>query len=247
MECGGKRSTTPLWLTSPHNRQKIGNRPHFAFVSGSRMRLDRPPQESEHRILMEKDVKFVLSILVADHPGIMCAITSAITDQGGNINGIRQTVVEGYFSIILTATFAAGATAANLHAAVTANFPPGEASIVVRPYAPVAMDSAIIGGTTYILVIAGPDRPGILRAATGCLANHGVNIEDWSYHFDGPQVTYIGVLTVPRDVAVAAMQDVLRATLAPLEITCSLQHENIFRATSEIGPVKSILEGRHAT
>ena len=192
-------------------------------------------------------IKFVLSILVADHPGIMCAITSAVTDQGGNINGIRQTVVEGYFSIILTATFAAGATAEALHAAVTANFPPGEASIVVRPYAPVAPEGTITGGTTYILVIAGPDRPGILRAATGCLARHGVNIEDWSYHFDGPQVTYIGVLTVPRAVAIAPMQEALRATLSPLDITCSLQHENIFRATSEIGPVKSILEGSYAT
>jgi len=192
-------------------------------------------------------IKFVLSILVADHPGIMCAITSAVTDQGGNINGIRQTVVEGYFSIILTATFAAGATAEALHAAVTANFPPGEASIVVRPYAPVEPEGTITGGTTYILVIAGPDRPGILRAATGCLARHGVNIEDWSYHFDGPQVTYIGVLTVPRAVAIAPMQEALRATLSPLDITCSLQHENIFRATSEIGPVKSILEGSYAT
>lgn len=196
---------------------------------------------------MTTEGKFVLSILVADRPGIMRAITAAITDEGGNINGIRQTVVEGYFSIILTATFTAGTTAPRLHAAVTANFPPGEASIVVRPYAPTAPGSTIPGGTTYILVIAGPDRAGILKAATGCLADHGINIEDWSYHFEGPQVTYIGVLTVPRDVAVAAVQGTLRQTLSPLGMTCSMQHENIFRATNEIGPVKSILEGRHAS
>ena len=211
------------------------------------MRLDRSPMESDLPNPMPKEDKFVLSILVADRPGIMSAITSAITDQGGNINGIRQTVVEGYFSIILTATFATGTQADQLHAALTANFPPGEASIVVRPYMPTTPDGALSGGTTYILVIDGPDRPGILKAATGCLADHGINIEDWSYHFDGPQVTYISVLTVPRQVAVAPMQEALRAILAPLGITCSLQHENIFRATSEIGPVKSLLEGPYAS
>ena len=191
--------------------------------------------------------KFVASILVADRPGIMRAITSAITDLGGNINGVRQTVVEGYFSIILTATFPETMTGDAVDKAIANNFDPGEASIVVRPCDPVPPEDRIRNGHRFILVIAGEDKPGVLKAATGCLADHGINIEDWSYYFEGTSVTYIGDLTVPHDVQVHVVQQDMRTQLAPLAMQCSIHHENIFRATSELGPVKNILEGRHAS
>ena len=51
------------------------------------------------------DHRYVLSVLIADRVGILSAITSGVTDLGANIEGISQTVVQGYFTVIMTVAF----------------------------------------------------------------------------------------------------------------------------------------------
>lgn len=186
--------------------------------------------------------KFVIAILVADRPGIMRDMTSSITGLGGNIDGVSQTVVEGYFSIVLTASFPTPLGAQALHAAMASGFRAGEASIVVRAFIPVQREPLLADGQRYVLVIAGLDKPGILKSATTALAALGINIEDWTCQFEGPQVTYIGLITVPRTAGVERVQADLRAALEPLAMRCTVQHENVFRATNEVGPIKSLLK-----
>ncbi|MCE9613503.1 MAG: ACT domain-containing protein [Lentisphaerae bacterium] len=186
--------------------------------------------------------KIVASILVADRPGIMRDITTAITDLGGNIDGISQTVVEGYFSVILTAAFPQPLEPPAVQAAIACRFGSQEASIVVRPFVPVPREPRLAGGQRYLLVVSGRDQPGILKRTTTCLAARGINIEDWSFQFDGTQVTYIGQLTVPRNVPIGDVQRELHRTLGQIDLRCTLQHENIFRATNEVGPIKSLLQ-----
>lgn len=191
----------------------------------------------------ERPHKYVASVLIADRPGIMRDITSAITDRGGNIDGVRQTVVEGYFSVILTASFGDALDPDSLRDAMLANFVPGEASVVVRPFCAVAPAAAIAEGRRYVLVVSGKDRPGILKRTTTFLAAGNINIEDWEYRFDADQVTYIGVVTIPRSADIAAVQRGLRDCLEVMQLRGTLQHENIFRATNEIGPIRSLLQG----
>ncbi len=186
--------------------------------------------------------KLVAAILVADRPGIMRDVTTAVTDLGGNIDGVSQTVVEGYFSIVLTASFPAPLTPPALHDAIAHSFRDGEASVVVRPYAPVPREPRLHSGQRYVLVIAGQDKPGILKRATTALAARGINIEDWTCQFEGARVSYIGFITVPASVRIADVQRELQRTLGELDMRCSLQHENIFRATNEVGPIKALLK-----
>ena len=98
-----------------------------------------------------------------------------------------------------------------------------------------------------IVIVTGEDRPGIIRRLTTCLAEKAINIEDWDCRFDGPNVTYIGELTVPEHLAIRPVQEELQAVMADLGMRCTFQHENIFRATNEIGPIRALLkEGRRA-
>jgi glycine cleavage system transcriptional repressor len=190
---------------------------------------------------MHKHNRLVVSILVADRPGIMRDITSAIADMGANIDGISQTVVEGYFTVILTATFQEKVSPESVKHAIAENFRAHEADITVRPFVPVPVPRDIAEGEPYVLTITGRDRPGILKRATTFLAEKSINIEDWECFFSGPEVSYVGEVTMPAGLEITEIRNELQAALLDMGMKSSMQHRNIFRATNEIGPMKSLL------
>jgi len=185
--------------------------------------------------------RYVISVLVADRVGILKDITSAVTDMGANIDGISQTVVSGYFTVILTATFRKSISLDKIHGQIMHNFSRDEAEIVVRSYEEDAVKRIPIQGNRYAVTVAGKDRAGILRTVTIFLAGKGINIEDWYVEFEGQNVIHVGVISVPKILDIKQTQEELRHLLTPLGLTSYIQHENIFRATNEIGPIESLL------
>ena len=66
----------------------------------------------------EKQTRYVISVVVPDRVAILRDITTAITDLDANIDGISQTVVAGYFTALLTATFEGCPSADAIKAAI---------------------------------------------------------------------------------------------------------------------------------
>jgi len=188
--------------------------------------------------------RFVISVLIPDRVGILRDITTAVTNMRANINGISQTVVAGYFTVTLTATFSGPHQADEIRKRVMENFVKDEISAVVRPYEGLPAARQAVGGDGYIVIITGKDRIGILKAITTFMASKGINIEDWQVEFDGADVRHIGEITVPAVLDIKQMQDEFRRLLTPMHLTCCIQHENIFRATNEVGPIKSLIGER---
>ncbi|OGV68883.1 MAG: hypothetical protein A2283_24205 [Lentisphaerae bacterium RIFOXYA12_FULL_48_11] len=186
--------------------------------------------------------RYVVSVLVADRVGILKDITSAVTDMGANIDGISQTVASGYFTVILTATFKKSVSTEVIHGQIMQNFSRDEAEIVVRPYQEDAVKRVPVQGNRYAVTVTGKDRAGILKMVTAFLAGKEINIEDWYVEFQGRNVTHIGVISVPRVLDIKQTQEEFRQLLVPLGLTSYIQHENIFRATNEIGPIESLLD-----
>jgi hypothetical protein len=54
-------------------------------------------------------------------------------------------------------------------------------------------------------------------------------------------VVYIAQVVVPETVDFRAIQEGFRAAMSDRGLTGLLCHENIFRATNEIGPIKSLI------
>ncbi|MDD4870614.1 MAG: ACT domain-containing protein [Kiritimatiellae bacterium] len=186
--------------------------------------------------------RYVVSILVADRVGILKDITSAVTDMGANIDGISQTVSTGYFTVILTATFTKSLSPKDISDAILHNFAKDEIEIVVRPYEEAAVKRAPVKGNRYAVTVTGKDRPGILKTVTTFLAGKGINIEDWYVEFVGQNVTHIGVISVPKLLDIKQTQEEFQQLLSPLGLDSFIQHENIFRATNEIGSIRSLIK-----
>jgi len=44
---------------------------------------------------------YVLNVMADDHPGIVASVSQAIESLGGNIDACSQTVLSGYFTLIM--------------------------------------------------------------------------------------------------------------------------------------------------
>lgn len=189
----------------------------------------------------EKLTRYVVSVLALDRIGIIKSITAAIADLGGNIDGMSQTVVHGYFTVILTATFDRACEKDAVREAILTNFEPNEVSVAVRDFtaAPV---NAKRETERYILTLSGNDRPGILKTVAAYLADNGINIEDYYFTIQDGKVTHISELTVPAEYDIKCLQGELQTLVSSIDLVSTLKHENLFRAANEIFAIRHLFD-----
>lgn len=189
--------------------------------------------------MKENVSRYVVSVLTPDRTGLMRGITAAITDLGGDIQGISQTVVQAYFTVILVAEFQSRVTAQSVRTTLEKAFPENAISVMVREFH--AQGAPPLDGERYILTLMGREAPGILKSLTGYLAEQGINIEDWYFRIDGAMVTHIGEITVPSRLDIRRVQEDLRDLMAPRDLRVHCRHENLFRATNEVESIGLML------
>ncbi len=192
-----------------------------------------------HKQAPQPPKRFIISVLVPDRVGLLRDVTQAVFSLDGNIGGIRQTVVEGFFTLVFTSEHAPSVTAEALRALLCASLEP-EAVVTVLD-CPKTRPAVVSTGSRFVAMTRGADKPGTIFAITSFLVDHGVNIEDWMADDENGQVVYIAQVVVPEAVDFRAIQEGFRTAMAERGLTGLLCHENIFRATNEIGPIKSLL------
>jgi len=181
---------------------------------------------------MPKD--FVLSVMSRDRPGIVAGLTEAITELNGNIDAISQTVLQGYFTIILTVRFDASVEPAALMSAVRESAAPGELEVSVKEHRVLQPEPAMQEADRFVLTIQGADRKGIIRRVSSYLSSRNVNIEDLYAYAHGGQFLLIAQLQVPRRLAVEHLRTDMEAIWPEEQMRVSLQHEDVFLATSHV-------------
>jgi len=203
----------------------------FCFSGGhSTMKKRTPPANR----------RFITSVLVPDRVGILRDVTRAVFSLDGNIGGIRQTLVDGFFTLVFTSEHPEQVSPEALRTLLVSSLEPD--AVVTVLDCPEVPAPAVPTGSRFVAMTRGADKPGTIFAITSFLVDHGVNIEDWMVDEDAAgQVVYIAQVVVPESVDFRAIQDGFRAAMAERGLTGLLCHENIFRATNEIGPIKSLI------
>ena len=180
---------------------------------------------------------YIVTVTAADQVGIVQTVTGTIAGAGGNVLELSQTVLRGYFTIILAVEFPEIVEPPALERAIreqgarfnlTAQVI--EADLNRRP--PVA------DGDRFILTVLGADRPGNIHGIAGCLAEHGVNIVDLHARAEGARFSLIMEAFLPPDLPPNTVRDELERFGKDRELEAFVQHENIFLATTEPGPVR---------
>ena len=177
----------------------------------------------------------VISLMSRDRVGIIAAVAKSIFSLNGTICAISQTVMDQYFTILLTADFAGNPTLDELRRGLEAAGGPGECHVSVRERESAQRRDRQAGqGDGFVLTLTGKDRPDIISRVSLYLAGRAINIIDLYAQTRGDDFLLIGQVVVPRDQDIMQLQIDLKGLWKDYPLAVHLQHEDIFAATNEI-------------
>jgi glycine cleavage system transcriptional repressor len=177
---------------------------------------------------------FVLTVMSDDHPGIVAAVSDAVESLGGNIDSCSQTVLGGYFTLIMIVSVPEPIDPEHLAQGIRGAESSGVGyQVLVRP-ARAAEASRQGPAERFVISAFGEDQPGIVRRFSQYLAGKDINIVDLYGDRNGTQFVLIGQVEVPSRWDVRMMQTDLEQMGQELGFTVQLQHENVFVATNQL-------------
>jgi glycine cleavage system transcriptional repressor len=180
---------------------------------------------------------YIVTVTAADRVGIVFSVAGTVRDQGGNILELSQTVMRGYFTIILAVEFVDEKDPRKLATLIAERGKRFDMTVAVIERKDVP-ETQVPGGERFILTVLGDDHAGNVHGITGCLAAHGVNIVDLHARADGARFSLIMEAFLPPDLSPATVRAELERFGRDLGLEAYVQHENIFLATSEPTPVR---------
>ena len=187
--------------------------------------------------MTEPQELFVISIISRDRIGIIYDVTKAISELEGNIADVRQSVLCGYFTMILLASFPPEVTQRSIERKLAEADSHSESAIeaVVRKADENALASgASIPENAYVLTATGHDRVGFVALMTSFCVKHNINILDLSTTISDGAYVMILVIDLNHCASISDVRHELQQFSQENSIKAVLQHYDIFRALHEI-------------
>jgi glycine cleavage system transcriptional repressor len=181
--------------------------------------------------------QYAIAVLAKDRVGLVADIAAAVAALGGDIADLRQSVLRGYFTMLLLARVPGSPNPDMIqrHVAGASRADPAELSVSVRLASDaLPADPGAASDHTYLLTARGPDRIGFVAAVAGFCAENDLNILDLSTAVDNGQYVMMLLVDVSRCNDLDALRRRLRAFGQSAGLEAVLQHEAIFRATNEV-------------
>lgn len=179
--------------------------------------------------------EYIVTVMARDRPGIVAGIGNAIYKLGGSIEELSQTVVRGYFTIIVCATFSDFPSCEQVKKAVATTGASGELEIAVR----IRKSDEPLSATPqtydhFILSLLGQDQPGIVYHMADYLASNGINITDLYGRASERGFMMILELEVPLELDTHKLKDDLEELGRSFGLSAHFQHKNLFKATHDL-------------
>lgn len=178
---------------------------------------------------------YVLNVMSDDHPGIVSAVSHAVALLGGNIDTASQTVVGGYFTLIMVVSLPERLEPDDLARRVSGvEGRSGGLQVVARPYLTHVAERAPAGVERFVVTAFGRDKPGIIAHFSGYLAGKDINITDFYWNVTDGQFVMISEVEIPRHMDFNLLQADVEEIGREEAFTVKLQHVNVFVATNQL-------------
>jgi len=179
---------------------------------------------------MNSEQTMVISVMDRDRPGIVAEVTEGISALGGNLADLRESVLCGYFTMILVASFPTEVSVQQIEETLSKK----TASHVSVTLHEGSLLNEKETEHIYVLSAVGRDRVGLVAQVSRFCCDRGANVLDMASHVKGDQYTMmlqIELSNVPsREDFKTELSDFGTAS----DLNIALQHNDIFRATNEI-------------
>lgn len=180
---------------------------------------------------------YVLSIMSRDRVGIIYEISKAISELEGNIADIRQSVLSGFFTMILLAYFPKEVTQRAIERKLSEVDARSETALsyTVKPAkGPASASATPIPADAYVLTASGADRVGFVATLTSFCASHHINILDLSTTASAGEYVMMLLVDLSRAAPLNEVRVELNQFAQKSGLKVVLQHYDIFRAVNEI-------------
>ena len=185
---------------------------------------------------MENQEMYVISIMALDRVGIVYEASKAISDLEGNIADIRQSILCGYFTMILLASFPAGVTQRRIERKLAEVDAKSETAIDAtvkkvernRPTLPPMPENI------YVLTVTGSDKVGFVATVTSFCVTHHINILDLSTTEADGNYIMILMIDLDYDKQIGNVRRDLELFSEKTGLKTVLQHHDIFKAVNDI-------------
>jgi glycine cleavage system transcriptional repressor len=181
--------------------------------------------------------QFVISIMSRDRVGIVYEVSKAISELGGNIADIRQSVLCGYFTMILLASFPPKVARRAIErklAEVDAHSDTAIEAMVEKVKGRAPASASPFPENAYVLTATGADRIGFVATVTSFCVRHNINILDLSTTVSEGAYVMILVIDLNHCASIGEVRRDLQQFAEKTGLKVVLQHHHIFRAVSEI-------------
>jgi glycine cleavage system transcriptional repressor len=177
---------------------------------------------------------YVLNVMSEDHPGIVAAVSQSVEALDGNIDACSQTVLRGYFTLIMIVSTPMPIDPEQLAEKVRAAGGASRYQVMVRAATATEGYVAVEPCDRFVITAFGKDQPGIVRRFSQYLAGKDINIVDLYGDRSGEEFVLIGQVEIPAHWDIRMLQADLEEMGNELGFTVKLQHENIFVATNQL-------------
>ena len=186
--------------------------------------------------MKEKQQQYVISIMCRDRVGLVYEISNAISELKGNIADLRQSVLCGYFTMILLASFPQDVNKRAIERKFAEVDSKSETviDVAVEKTEEPPVSSTPMSENTYVLTATGSNRIGLVATVASFCARNHINILDLSTTVsDG---AYIMILLIDLDdrSAFGQVRTELLQYAQEHDLKVVLQHHDIFKAVNEI-------------
>jgi phosphoserine phosphatase len=151
--------------------------PWDIFISANRTREDIISTMPLQTIKQGENL-YVVSVIGLDQVGIVSKVTRFLFSKGYNVVDIEQSVIHSQFTmVLLVQPIEADGRPARLKAGLSALAGKLKMSIAVMPLREYKGLRRAEDRKPYLMTILGTDKPGVVAALSGILAEHRCNIE----------------------------------------------------------------------
>jgi predicted amino acid-binding ACT domain protein len=189
-------------------------------------------------------VEYIISITSQDRIGIVYEISSALAELQGNIADSRQSVMCGYYTMILRAAFPAEVSQAEIEGKL--------AEVNARSNTPLnilvnQVDENLLNTVDpqndYVLTASGKDQIGFVARVAGFCVRHRINILDLSTTISDGEFIMMLEVDLSRCASIREVRQALSDFGRDQGLKVVLQHHDIFKAVNEISlPIRSSRE-----
>ena len=178
--------------------------------------------------------KIIFSVTSSDRTGIVADVCQALLGLQGNLENVSQTVLQGYFSMILLASFPDGTEITAIQSALHEVQALKDCQIAVLPFVEqkAAVANQSIDQDSYVLTASAQDRPGLLSGISRVVQKIGGNIIDLACHTDEETYTMMFLIHLPQATDIAFLKQEIQKALP--QVSVGIRHEKLFEMGNEI-------------